>query len=126
MAKKAFAFALGQRVNVPGKKNVQGVVSLPKCVNEFCVPSSFPASATLYPFIFLRWLTEEGEATFAWFAEPDVSTANAPTVGVVGIDVGGKDDTVGTAALILTRIKGEWRKAKRSAHKPARRRKSKR
>ena len=104
--KSAFAFALGQRINVPGKKNVQGVVSLPRCVNEFCVPPSFQASTTLSPFIFIRWLGDDGEPAAAWFAEPDVETANSPLA---------EDGPVFIAEPI-----------KRRTRKPARHRKSRR
>ena len=74
MAKKAFAFALGQRVNVPGKRNVQGVVSLPRAtqVIEFCNASGNP------DLFFVRWLQDNGLPACGWFGEPGLTATNLP------------------------------------------------
>jgi hypothetical protein len=112
MAKKAFAFALGQRVNVPGKKGVQGVVSLPACINEFEPPKSLPLGP--WTFYMLRWLGDDGAPQCGWFPDAHLIEANAPPAATVAAE---------TAAVFLERVKDTWVASKR---KPSRRRKSKR
>jgi hypothetical protein len=128
MARKAFAFALGQRVNVPGKKGVQGVVSLPRLGIEIVeVPTIEPVT-----FWFVRWLAEDGAPLSGWFTEAAMAEANAPAAEIVGVDGGGKSDAIGTAAIVLERIGRQWRPSgkpilKRSdLRKPDRRRKARR
>lgn len=76
MAKRAFAFALGQRVNVPGKKGVQGVVSLPLNPAEIGmadVPERGPIDTGC--FFPVAWVDGDGRRGFAWFTQTDLMTA---------------------------------------------------
>jgi len=76
MAKSAFAFKLGQRVNVPGKKGVQGVVTLPTGAAEF-----ERGRAPLYAshVFFVRWVADDGiNQDHAWFILSEMSVANEP------------------------------------------------
>jgi hypothetical protein len=114
MAKRAFAFALGQRVNVPGKKGVQGVVSLPACINEFETPKSLPLGP--WTFYMLRWLGDDGAPQCGWFPDAHLIEANAPPAATVEAE---------PAALFLSRVKDVWVPSK-SKRKPSRHRKARR
>jgi hypothetical protein len=107
MAWKAFAFALGQRVNVPGKKGVQGVVSTPRTTDVMEAPD-VSGDSDLY---LLRWLNESGRPVCGWFGEPDLTAAQP--VPVTATEIGSELEALAERVLAPRR-------------KPARRRKTKR
>lgn len=78
MAKvKAFSFRLGERVNVPGKKGIQGIIGLPTHTGEMNLPISSVAQAPLARHAFLvRYLQEDGSPACEWFGDFDLAFAN--------------------------------------------------
>ena len=76
MAKSAFAFRLGQRVNVPNHNNIQGVIGLPFASSEIN-PEAIPLKPSI-PIWFVRWLADDGKVFVGWFPEPVLLAANAP------------------------------------------------
>ena len=80
MKHRAFAFALGQRVAVPGPaKNIQGVIALPRALNDFPGleqrKSAPPAGQDIY---FLVWLAEDGSKRCGWASAGELIAAQAP------------------------------------------------
>lgn len=73
MAKIAFTYHLGQRVNVPGKKLTQGVVATPNTANELLNVNCPDECRNWY---FVRWTMGDGRPTYAWFSESDLRDAN--------------------------------------------------
>ena len=119
MARKAFAFALGQRVNVPGHPGVQGVIGLPFASAEID-PQAIPLNPDV-PIWFVRWLAVDGKVWCRWCPEPELAAAQAPP------DAPESSDLVVSGPGIETGIPlNEYTGAETSKRKPARRRKTKR
>lgn len=84
---KAYAFALGQRVNVPGEQGVQGVVSMPRHSHEMhlSIRQSLAVQIPISNHVFfLRWLSEDGTANCGWFGDFEITFTNAPGEPVAG------------------------------------------
>lgn len=74
---KAFTFRLGQRINVPGRKGVQGIIGLPTHTGEMHMPITGVAQAPLaHHAFFVRFLLEDGTPACAWFGDFDLAFAN--------------------------------------------------
>lgn len=71
MGKSAFAFKLGQRLNVPNRNRVQGVVTLPRYPHS--IPLLTPAETHIY---YLAWLADDGSGEDGWFSEGEILEAN--------------------------------------------------
>lgn len=74
---KAFAFKLGQRVNVPGKKSIQGVVSLPTFAGMIG-NTGLLACQDGESIYFVHWLDEGGNREAAWVGELALLDAQEP------------------------------------------------
>jgi hypothetical protein len=74
-AQKPFEFKPGDRKNVPGLNNVQGVITMPASPEDLRAP--VPASADgRHHLTFMRWFGPRGEAQCGWFPVPQVLEAN--------------------------------------------------
>lgn len=83
MAKIAFAYHYGDRVNVPGKKLTQGVVATPNTPSEL-VNAKCPDDCINWYFV--RWTMGDGRQTFGWFSESDLRDANEGKAPVATYD----------------------------------------
>lgn len=88
------SFNLGQRVNIPGIKNIQGLVSLPNGTNEFHAPKSGGRH-----WYFLRWLSADGEMKYGWFGDHEMIAAQE-VVPVVPVPVDAQGAGVQAQAVI--------------------------
>jgi hypothetical protein len=88
-AVKAFEFKMGQRLNVPGLKDVQGVITAPASPEDLRAP--VPADADgRHHLAFMRWFDERGQAQTGWFPVPEVLAANqTPAQAVAGVEISG-------------------------------------
>ena len=77
MARRStFALALGQRLNVPGNRKVQGVIGIPRACDqaEHSPDSLVMSEQRLW---FMRWLDDGGNIHTKWFAENEIIDAQA-------------------------------------------------
>lgn len=72
---KAFAFELGQRVNVPDWIGAQGMVTLPTGQTTY-VGTVKPGEHLFY----VTWIDERGQPIDDWFSESELLEANPPPV----------------------------------------------
>jgi hypothetical protein len=91
-AQKPFEFRIGDRKNVPGLKNVQGVITMPASGSDF---ATAPDDADgRHHLTFMRWFDERGQAQTGWFPVPEVLAANARDlsddlrVGIISVNQG--------------------------------------
>lgn len=82
---KPFAFNLGQRVNVPGHKNVQGVIAMPASTTDMM--ASFDRlranhTAGAAHIFFVVWTEATGYRRSDWFSVVELSAAQLADVDV--------------------------------------------
>jgi hypothetical protein len=85
MSKKAFPFRLADRVNVPGKRGVQGFVSLPMNASDGTVAERVRCVAKGGEedegrIVFVCWIAEDGTRARAYFTEAALILANPAVV----------------------------------------------
>lgn len=124
---KAFLFKLGQRLNVPGLKDVQGVVTLPCGAIEFAIGEDAKRDTIVgEDCYFLRWLSERGRNRCGWFGEVQLSAANVAQEPVPAAPVMDMPELLPTRARRKRRAGTEARRhAARPKRKPARKAKRK-
>lgn len=77
MAKRPLEFAYGNRVNVPGKKGVQGVISAPRSAADMVCNVVFDPDLPQV-IHFVRWMHDDGTPMADWFLASDIRDANEP------------------------------------------------